>query len=293
MVLQEREGKMAKILTGKEVAASINEESKKVIERLAREGIVPCIGIIRIGENESDISYEKGLLKRCEAMRLNVKKYMLPSDVSEERVIRTIEEANEDENVHGILIFRPLPKHIREDVVLAHLKPEKDVDCVTLASLAGVFTGRKIGFLPCTPEAVIRTLDHYGVDCKGKKAVVIGRSIVVGKPLAMLLLGKNATVTMCHTKTADLPKEAKEADILIAAAGKAGVVTGDFVKEGQIVIDVGINVNEDGKLCGDVDRESVEPAAEAITPVPGGIGSVTTAVLVSHVVSAASEQYGM
>ena len=281
---------MAKVLTGKEVAASINEESKEKIQALAAKGIVPCIGIIRVGENESDLSYERGLLKRCDTMALKAKQYLLPADASEELVIETIEEANADTNVHGILIFRPLPKHIREDVVLAHIAPEKDVDCVTLASLAGVFTGRKIGFLPCTPEAVVRTLDYYGVECKGKKAVVIGRSIVVGKPLAMLLLGKNATVTMCHTRTLDLPSEAKKADILIAAAGKAGVVTADFVKEGQVVIDVGINVNEAGKLCGDVDYAAVEPIVDAITPVPRGIGSVTTAVLVSHVVDAAMEQ---
>ena len=187
-----------------------------------------------------------------------------------------------------MLLFRPLPKHLDEDLICNTLAAEKDIDGITDLSSAGVFSGKALGFAPCTPSACMEILDHFGVDCTGKKAVVIGRSLVVGKPAAMMLVKKNATVTICHTRTADLPAVCREADILIAAAGKAGMVGADFVRPGQIVIDVGINWNEqEQKLCGDVDFEAVSPIVEAITPVPGGVGTVTTSVLVGHVVEAA------
>ena len=203
-----------------------------------------------------------------------------------------IDEVNKDENIHGVLMFRPLPKHIDQTLVENALCAEKDVDCQTDASLGGVFTGKKVGFPPCTPQACMEILDHYGIDCTGKKAVVIGRSLVVGKPAAMMLIKKNATVTVCHTRTVDMPSVTREADILVVAAGRAGVVGADYVAPGQIVIDVGINVNEEGKLCGDVDYAAVEPIVDAITPVPGGVGSVTTSVLVGHVVEAAMRKFG-
>ena len=187
----------------------------------------------------------------------------------------------------ALLLFRPLPKHLDQAVIENALAPEKDVDCMTDLSMSGVFTGKKIGFPPCTPQACMEILDHYGIDCTGKKAVVIGRSLVVGKPAAMMLVKKNATVTICHTRTVDMPSVAREADIIIVAAGRAGVVGAEYVKEGQTIIDVGINVNAEGKLCGDVDYAAVEPIVDAITPVPGGVGSVTTSVLVGHVVEAA------
>ena len=189
--------------------------------------------------------------------------------------------------VHIRYNLPPLPKHLDQAVIENALAPEKDVDCMTDLSMSGVFTGKKIGFPPCTPQACMEILDHYGIDCTGKKAVVIGRSLVVGKPAAMMLVKKNATVTICHTRTVDMPSVAREADIIIVAAGRAGVVGAEYVKEGQTIIDVGINVNAEGKLCGDVDYAAVEPIVDAITPVPGGVGSVTTSVLVGHVVEAA------
>ena len=282
---------MAKQLLGKEVTAALNERIKADVAKLNEEGIKPTLGIIRVGERPDDLSYERGATKRCETLGVECKKYLLPADVSQEELLKVIDEVNHDDNIHGVLMFRPLPKHIDQTVVENALAAEKDVDCQTDASLGGVFTGKKVGFPPCTPQACMEILDHYGIDCTGKKAVVIGRSLVVGKPAAMMLIKKNATVTVCHTKTVDMPSVTREADILIVAAGRAGVVGAEYVSEGQIVIDVGINVNAEGKLCGDVDYAAVEPIVEAITPVPGGVGSVTTSVLVGHVVEAAMRKF--
>lgn len=282
---------MAKQLLGKEVTAALNERIKADVAKLNEKGIKPTLGIIRVGERPDDLSYERGATKRCETLGVECKKYLLPADVSQEELLKVIDEVNHDDNIHGVLMFRPLPKHIDQTVVENALAAEKDVDCQTDASLGGVFTGKKVGFPPCTPQACMEILDHYGIDCTGKKAVVIGRSLVVGKPAAMMLIKKNATVTVCHTKTVDMPSVTREADILIVAAGRAGVVGAEYVSEGQIVIDVGINVNAEGKLCGDVDYAAVEPIVEAITPVPGGVGSVTTSVLVGHVVEAAMRKF--
>ena len=256
---------MAKQLLGKEVTAALNEKIKANVAELQGKGVNPTLCIIRVGENPSDISYERGATK----------------------LLATIDKVNKDDSIHGVLLFRPLPKHLDQAVIENALAPEKDVDCMTDLSMSGVFTGKKIGFPPCTPQACMEILDHYGIDCTGKKAVVIGRSLVVGKPAAMMLVKKNATVTICHTRTVDMPSVAREADIIIVAAGRAGVVGAEYVKEGQTIIDVGINVNAEGKLCGDVDYAAVEPIVDAITPVPGGVGSVTTSVLVGHVVEAA------
>lgn len=282
---------MAKQLLGKEVTAALNERIKADVAKLNEKGIKPTLGIIRVGERPDDLSYERGATKRCETLGVECKKYLLPADVSQEELLKVIDEVNHDDNIHGVLMFRPLPRHIDQTVVENALAAEKDVDCQTDASLGGVFTGKKVGFPPCTPQACMEILDHYGIDCTGKKAVVIGRSLVVGKPAAMMLIKKNATVTVCHTKTVDMPSVTREADILIVAAGRAGVVGAEYVSEGQIVIDVGINVNAEGKLCGDVDYAAVEPIVEAITPVPGGVGSVTTSVLVGHVVEAAMRKF--
>ena len=278
---------MAKLLSGKEVTASLNEEIRKKTELLTAHHITPKLGIIRIGEREDDISYERGATKRCETLGVSYEKFLLPEDVSQEELLATIDKVNKDDSIHGVLLFRPLPKHLDQAVIENALAPEKDVDCMTDLSMSGVFTGKKIGFPPCTPQACMEILDHYGIDCTGKKAVVIGRSLVVGKPAAMMLVKKNATVTICHTRTVDMPSVAREADIIIVAAGRAGVVGADYVKAGQVVIDVGINVNAEGKLCGYFDYAAVEPIVDAITPVPGGVGSVTTSVLVGHVVEAA------
>ncbi len=280
---------MAKLLLGKEVSAAINSRvSDKVIE-LKAKGVNPTLGIVRVGEREDDLSYERGACKKCELVGVEVQKFVLPADVSQEELMKVIDKVNNDDNIHGVLIFRPLPKHLDETAVINALKPEKDVDGITSGSMYGVFTGENVGYPPCTPQACMEILDYYNIDCTGKSAVVIGRSLVVGKPAAMMLIKKNATVTVCHTRTKDMPSVTKNADILIVAAGRAGVVGKDYVSEGQIVIDVGINVNDEGKLCGDVAFDEVESVVDSITPVPGGVGAVTTSVLVEHVVMAAEK----
>lgn len=282
---------MAKRLLGKEVTAALNERIKADVAALEEKGIKPTLGIIRVGENESDISYERGATKRCETLGVACEKVLLPADVSQEDLLAEIEKMNKNDCIHGVLLFRPLPKHLDQAVIENALDPAKDVDCMTDGSMTGVFTGKEVGFPPCTPQACMEILDHYGIDCTGKRAVVIGRSLVVGKPAAMMLIKKNATVTVCHTRTVDMPSVVKEADIVIVAAGRAGVVDDTYLRPGQVVIDVGINVNAEGKLCGDVDFEKAEPIVDAITPVPGGVGSVTTSVLVGHVVEAAKRKY--
>ena len=279
---------MATIGKGAEVNSGLNARIMKDVEALKARGITPTLAIVRVGERPDDLSYERGAVKRAEALGVAVAKCALPVDVTQEVLLQVIRDINVDSKIHGVLLFRPLPKHLDEALICNTLVPEKDIDGITELSLAGVFAGKPLGFAPCTPSACIEILDHFGVDCTGKKAVVIGRSLVVGKPVAMMLVKKNATVTICHTRTADLPAVCREADILIAAAGKAGMVGADFVRPGQLVIDVGINWNEqEQKLCGDVDFEAVSPIVEAITPVPGGVGTVTTSVLIGHVVEAA------
>ena len=269
---------------------------------LKEQGIIPTLAIIRCGANPSDLSYEKGATKRAELVGVAVKKYELPEDVTKEALMATIDEINGDDSVHGVLMFRPLPKHLKadQDEICNRLDPKTDVDCMTDLSNAGVFEGRKdLGYAPCTPEACMEILDYYGIDCKGKSAVVIGRSLVVGKPAAMMLMGKNATVTVCHTKTVNTAEVARSADILVSAAGVLGSLTKEYVRPGQVVIDVSINwdpnkVNSKGgkgAIAGDAVFEEVEPVVEAITPVPGGVGSVTTSVLMKHVVEAAEKAH--
>ena len=269
------------------MTAALNERIKADVAALNAKGVKPTLGIIRVGERPDDLSYERGATKRCDTLGVAVEKFLLPENVTQEELMATIDQVNKDDKIHGVLIFRPLPKHLDEAAVIKALNPEKDVDGITDGSMVGVFAGTKQGFPPCTPQACMEILDHYGIDCTGKKAVVVGRSLVVGKPAAMMLIKKNATVTVCHTRTKDMPSVTREADIVIVAAGRAGVVDESYVAPGQIVIDVGINVNEEGKLCGDVKYDTVEPVVDAITPVPGGVGAVTTSVLVGHVVEAA------
>ena len=279
---------MATIWKGAEVNAGLNARIMKDVENLKAQGIVPTLAIVRVGERPDDLSYERGAVKRAESLGVAVAKCALPVDVTQEVLLQVIRDINADRKIHGVLLFRPLPKHLDEALICNTLVPEKDIDGITELSLAGVFSGKPLGFAPCTPSACMEILDHYGIDCTGKRAVVIGRSLVVGKPAAMMLVKKNATVTICHTRTADLPAVCREADILIAAAGKAGMVGADFVRPDQIVIDVGINWNEqEQKLCGDVDFDAVAPIVDAITPVPGGVGTVTTSMLIGHVVEAA------
>ncbi len=278
---------MAEVLSGKAVADSISSKVAEEVNILKKSGLTPCLAIIRVGENPSDLSYERGAVKRCEITGVEYRKYELPANITEEELLRVIDEVNNDVSIHGVLLFRPLPKHIDSKKIENALLPEKDVDCMTEGSLSGIFTGSNTGYPACTPQSCIEILDYYDIDITGKNVVVIGRSLVVGKPVSMMLLSRNATVTICHTKTKNMSEISKKADIIIAAAGKAGVVTKDYVSEGQIIIDVGINVNEEGKLVGDVAYDEVSAVAGAITPVPGGVGSVTTSVLISHVVEAA------
>jgi len=282
---------MAELLKGADVVAALGEKMKQDVEELRGGGITPTLAILRVGERPDDISYEKGATKRCETIGVAVRKVVLSSGVAQEALMKSVEKLNEDDGVHGVLIFRPLPKHLDEEAICAALKPDKDVDGITEGSLAGVFTGSGKGFAPCTAQACMEILDYYNIDCKGKRAVVIGRSLVVGKPAAVMLMGKHATVTVCHTRTIDMQSVARNAEILIVAAGKMESLTKEFFSPGQIVIDVGINWNEEkGKLCGDVKFDDAEPIVAAITPVPGGVGTVTTSVLVSHVVEAAKKR---
>lgn len=284
---------MAEILKGNAVAAAINERTHADSDTLIKEnGIVPTLCIIRVGERPDDLSYERGAMKRAAAVGVAVTKRLFPVSVSEDELIAEIERINADPAIHGVLLFRPLPRHINESKVCNALLPEKDMDGITDLSMAGVYAQKPLGFPPCTAQAVIELIDHYGIDLKGKNVTVIGRSLVIGKPVTMMLIKKNATVTVCHTKTRDVAAEARRADVLVAAAGAAGMVNADFVKEGQTVIDVGINWSEEKqKIVGDVDFDSVEPIVEMLTPVPGGVGGVTTSVLMSHVVEAAKRQY--
>ena len=281
---------MAKLLSGKNVVQTMNESLAKRTQELRDNGVTPCLAFVRVGERGDDIAYETGAEKRCEKVGVAVRKFLLPQDASQEDLLRVLETVNNDDRIHGCLLFRPLPKQFDDEVVRNALLPEKDVDGITDGSLAGVYAGTKQGFPPCTPAACMEILDYYGIATAGKRATVIGRSLVVGKPAAMMLLQKNATVTVCHTKTVDMPAECRKAEILIVAAGRAGIVGKEYFSEGQTVIDVGINVDEQGNLCGDVNFGEAEPIVGAITPVPGGVGTVTTSVLVKHVIEAAERK---
>ena len=280
---------MAKLLKGKAAADSLTETTSKKTEALRSRGVLPMLAIVRVGENPGDLSYEKGAVKRAAETGIDVKQYAYGEDVSQDTLISEIAKLNEDDSIHGVLILRPLPGHIDEKAVCASLAPAKDVDGITAGSMAGVFMDSDVGFPPCTAEACMEILNHYGYELQAKKVTVMGRSLVIGKPVAMMAMRKNATVTVCHSRTsaADFSAAGKNADILIAAVGKAGMIGADQLGENQIIIDVGINVNADGKLCGDVDFDAASETAAAVTPVPGGVGSVTTAVLMKHVAEAA------
>lgn len=280
---------MAVKWTGKEVALALKEASMQTIQNLKENGVVPKLAVIRVGNQPEDLAYERGIMKRFESAGAAVEIFELPEDANTEQVISTVHGRNNDPQIHGILIFRPLPKHIDEAAVLQEIDPKKDVDCVTESNLAKIFIGDESGFAPCTAEACIQLLDYYGYDCTGVDAVVIGRSTVIGKPVAMMLLKKHATVTILHTRTKMLYKKIANAQLVIAAAGHRNTVTKDCCSPDQVMLDVGINVDENGKLCGDIDYAAAECIVKAITPVPGGVGSVTTAVLLSHVVRAAKE----
>lgn len=273
-------------LRGAEVSAKLKEEVQEELKTLKR---IPKLAIVRVGNRPDDISYENGAIKKLQTFGLLSERFLFPEEISDEEFKAEFEKINRNPEVDGILMMRPLPKQIKESDIEKMIDPAKDLDGISPVNVAKVFSGDKSGFAPCTAEAVMELLRVNGFDLTGKRAVVVGRSMVVGKPLAMLLLKENATVTICHTKTRDLANRCREADILLAAAGKAGLITADFVGDGAVVIDVGINVDEEGHLCGDVDFAGIQEKAAYATPVPGGVGGVTTAVLAKHLVRAAME----
>lgn len=284
---------MAELLKGLPVAQLLTAQLADRAAALRARGIEPTLAMVRVGERDDDLSYERSACKRCAAVGITVRKFALPSDCTQGDLLAVIGSVNADSTIHGCLMFRPLPDTLDEASACMALDPAKDVDCITEQSLFGVFSGRDIGFPPCTAEACMALLDHYGYDLAGATVTVVGRSLVIGKPVSMMLQASDATVTMCHTRTRDLAAACRGADILVVATGHAGTIGADAVRAGQTVVDVGINWDEQvGKLCGDVAFDEVEPLVSAITPVPGGVGSVTTAVLARHVLEAAERTVG-
>jgi len=279
---------MANLLKGKDVANAINEQSKKNVELLSKNNITPTLAIFRIGEKDSDLSYEKGACKRCEEIGINVVKYVFEEDIPVDEFYAKLLEANKDNNIHGILVFRPLPLRFDDNFLRNLISVDKDIDGCSDLSLASIFVNKDKGFAPCTAQAAVEILKYYNLNPKGKNVVVIGRSLVIGKPVSMLLLNANATVTICHTKTVNIKEITSKADIIICASGQMESINKEYVNKNQTIIDVGISYNEvKQKLCGDVLFEEVEPIVENITPVPGGVGSVTSSILANHVTIAA------
>lgn len=279
---------MAEILSGTELAAKIRAELKQETETLKKEGIVPGLAVILVGEDPASKVYVRNKTKACEEIGFYHEQYNLPSDISESEIIDLVHELNESKKIHGILIQAPLPKGLDFKNIIKHISPDKDVDAFHPYNVGQIMIG-DFGFLPCTPAGVMELIHSSGVPVEGKKCVVIGRSNIVGKPQAMLLLKENGTVTVCHSKTPNLASFTKDADILVAAVGKAHLITGDMVKPGAVVIDVGMNRNAEGKLVGDVDFATAEPVAGYITPVPGGVGPMTITMLMKNTLYSARE----
>ncbi|MDY0255645.1 bifunctional 5,10-methylenetetrahydrofolate dehydrogenase/5,10-methenyltetrahydrofolate cyclohydrolase [Gudongella oleilytica] len=277
---------MAKVLKGKEVADKIKAGMKLSIEELKKEGRTPLLAIVRLGNNAGDVSYEKSIVKACEAAGIKSRVIERETTMTTEKLEGLMQELNADSEVSGILLFRPLPKHIDEERIRTSVSPDKDVDCMHPLNLERIFEGRMDGFSPCTPKAAVEILVHNQVPLEGRNVVVVNRSMVVGKPLVMMLLEKNATVTICHSRTKNLKELCSKADVVVTALGKAKFFTEDFFNDDSIVIDVGVSMSEDGKLSGDVDYDSVAEKVSMITPVPGGVGSVTTTILLNQVVLA-------
>lgn len=273
------------ILKGLPVANAINEKLMEQVKSI--EGPLPHIAIIRVGERPDDCSYERGAVKKMDKVGVRCTTYTFDADIDNETFQAEFDKINENPDIDGILMLRPLPKQLDEKQIENKIDPRKDLDGISPLNLAKVYAGDESGYAPCTAEAVIEMLDYAGIDIKGKRVTVVGRSLVIGKPVSMLLMKRNATVTVCHTKTVDMAGTCKNAEILVAAAGSARMIKKDYVAEGAIVVDVGINVDEEGNLCGDVDFDTITDIAAIATPVPGGVGSVTTSVLAKHLVKAA------
>jgi len=280
--------KMTVVLKGADVAAGMEAALRAEAERLRLKNIEPKLGIIRVGARPDDLAYERGALKRFEKLGMMAHVFEFNEAIDQKSFLAEIEKINASDDIHGILMFRPLPKHLDEKMITKLIDPFKDVDGMNPINVAKIFSGENDGFAPCTPSAVMEMLDYAGVELSGKNVAIVGRSMVVGRPLAMLMLKRNATVTICHTKTCNIEEICRAADIVVAAAGKARMLTSSYVSEKSIVIDVGINMDSDGKLCGDVDYDAVSAVVSMISPVPGGVGSVTTSVLAKHVLKAAA-----
>ena len=280
---------MANLMTGAPVAQAISARIQADVEGLKERNVVPTLAIVRVGEDPADLSYEKGLTKKADALGIRIEKTLLPVETTEAELLAVIEEINGNAAIHGCLLFRPLPKHLHTRAVLGALRPEKDVDAMTSGSMGGLVTKEETGFPPCTAEACLEMLKFYQIPLEGKNVVIMGRGMAVGMPTALLAIHQSATVTVCHSKT-DKQRAlelCRQADIIVAAVGRAAMIGADHVSPGQTIVDVGINVNAEGKLCGDVDFQAVEPIVANLTPVPRGVGAVTSTLLMEHVVRAA------
>lgn len=273
------------ILKGLPVANAINEKLMEQVKSI--EGPLPHLAIIRVGERPDDCSYERGAVKKMDKVGVRCTTYTFDADIDNNTFQAEFDKINENPDIDGILMLRPLPKQLDEKQIENKIDPRKDLDGISPLNLAKVYASDESGYAPCTAEAVIEMLDYAGIDIKGKRVTVVGRSLVIGKPVSMLLMKRNATVTVCHTKTVDMAGTCKNAEILVAAAGSARMIKKEYVADGAVVIDVGINVDDEGNLCGDVDFDAISDIAAAATPVPGGVGSVTTSVLAKHLVKAA------
>lgn len=278
---------MAQVIDGKLISKQIKDELKEKVAKLKSEGKEACLAVIQVGCDPASTVYVGNKKKACEYIGIKSVAYELPEETTESELLEIIEKLNGDDSVHGILVQLPVPKHINEEHIINSISPLKDVDGFHPASVGALSIGKK-GFVSCTPAGIIQLLKRSGIEIEGKECVVVGRSNIVGKPMAMLLLRENGTVTVCHSKTANLKEVCRRADILVVAVGKPKMIDASYVKEGATVIDVGIHRNENGKLCGDVDFESVETVAGAITPVPGGVGPMTIAMLMNNCVEAVS-----
>ncbi|MBD8015673.1 bifunctional methylenetetrahydrofolate dehydrogenase/methenyltetrahydrofolate cyclohydrolase FolD [Microbacterium sp. APC 3898] len=278
----------AKLIDGKAVSQKIKMQVKTRVEKLAQQGIVPGLAVVLVGEDSASLTYVKNKKKTCEALGMRSDLHQFPDTLTEQELLAKIDELNSDPGIHGILVQLPLPQQIDEFKVITAISPEKDVDGFHPISVGNMMIG-KDAFLPCTPHGIMELLAHYGIDPAGKHAVVIGRSNIVGKPIGQLLLQKDATVTYCHSKTKDLANFTAQADILIAAIGRAKFIDRTFIKPGAVIIDVGMNRDENGKLCGDVDFEDVQETASFVTPVPGGVGPMTIAMLMENTLESAEK----
>ena len=280
---------MSEIIDGKNLAKEIRESLKVEANKLKEKGIIPHLSVIMVGDNDASKVYVRNKSRACEEIGIEFKEYLLPNDTKQEELISLIEKLNKDKNVNGILLQSPIPKPLNIQEAFNTIDPKKDVDGFNPYNVGNLFIGQD-GVIPCTPYGIMKMFEKYNIEIDGRKVAIIGRSNIVGKPMAQCMLAKNATVTICHSRTRELKKELKDADIIISAAGKRNMVTEDMVKEGAVIIDVGMNRNDEGKLCGDVDFEKLKEKASYITPVPGGVGPMTIAMLMSNVIKATKEQ---